>query len=219
MTIRILFTVARGYRNKTAMREVVGLVHAHRPDAILVHGDCPEGDQDVAAIWRELGGVDEPHPADWHGPCRPKCRRGHRRIGSDGQEYCPAAGPYRNHEMFGPKPIQETHALLAPGSRGARDTAFMSDKLGIPTFRWLLGAGAVSSPPFRPDRFPCEVAVFCDVCEHEERGDYLVYENDPETVRFRYARAYLRMQGWRCDDTGDFCPDHAIRQLSLEDVR
>jgi hypothetical protein len=218
VTIRILFTVARGYRDKTAMRDIVSLIHAHRPNAVLVHGDCPEGDQDVAAIWRELGGGDEPHPADWYGPCRPQCRPRHRRI-KNGKEFCPAAGPYRNHEMFGPQPIQETHALLAPGSRGARDTAEMSSRLGIPTFAWPLGAGAVSIPPYRTDRVPCEVAVFCDVCEHEVRGDYLVYENDSQDVRFRYARAYLRMQGWRCDDTGDFCPDHAaIRQLSLEDA-
>ncbi|MFJ5984228.1 hypothetical protein [Lentzea sp. NPDC092896] len=217
MKIRLLFTVARGYTDKTAMRSVVEQVHAARPNAVLVHGDCPEGDQDVAAIWRELGGIDEPRPADWYGPCRPQCRPRHRRI-KDGKEYCPAAGPYRNHEMFGPEPIQETHALVATGSRGARDTAEMSTRLGIPTFTWPLGAGAVTVPPYRADRFSCEIAVFCDTCEHEERGDYLVHENDSENRRFGYARAYLRTQGWHCDKSGDFCPHHKPRQLSLEDA-
>lgn len=81
----------------------------------------------------------------------------------------------------------------------------------------MLGHGAVSVPPYAMARFPCSVAVFCDVCEREERGDYLVHEHDSQDVRFGYARAYLRTQGWRCDDTGDFCPDHNTC-LPLEDA-
>lgn len=204
---RILGTFARGYRDFVTMREILSIVHDRHPDAVLVHGDCPDGDQDAAAIWRELGGVDEPNPADWHGPCRPQCRPRHRRI-RDGKEYCPAAGPYRNAEMLASGPFLETHAFLAPGSRGAKDTAAMSSRRGIPTFAWPLGAGVVSVPPYDLARFPCSIAVFCDVCEHEERGDYLVREVDAQETRFGFARAFLRTQGWRCDDTGDFCPQH-----------
>jgi len=208
MTPRILATFARGYTDFATVREVFTVVRCRYPDAVLVHGDCPDGDQDGAAIWRDLGGVDEPNPADWHGPCRPKCRPRHRRIGRDGKEYCPAAGPYRNAEMFLGEPITETHAFLAPGSRGAKDTAAKSSRLGIPTFGWLLGHGAASVPPYSLARFPCQVAVFCDVCGHEERGDYLVREADPQEARFETARAFLRTQGWRCDENGDYCPNH-----------
>lgn len=208
MTTRILATVARGYNDWVTMREVFTIARRRHPDAVLMHGDCPDGDQDAAAIWRELGGVDEPNPADWHGPCRPQCRRGHRRIGRDGREYCPAAGPYRNKEMLTSGPILETHAFLAPGSRGAKDTAAMSSRLRIPTFGWMLGHGAVSVPPYHLARFPCAVAIFCDVCGREERGDYLVRDIDTQETRFEIARTFLRAQGWRCDDTGDYCPDH-----------
>lgn len=208
MTPRILGTFARAYNDWDTVRQVFTIVRRRHPDAVLVHGDCPDGDQDAAVIWRELGGVDEPNPADWHGPCRPKCRRGHRRIGRDGKEYCPAAGPYRNTEMLTSGPILETHAFIAPGSRGAKETAAESSRLGIPTFGWLLGHGAVSVPPYSLARFPCEVAVFCDVCGHEERGDYLVRETDSQETRFEIARAHLRKQDWICDARGDFCPDH-----------
>ncbi len=216
---RILATIARGYRDTATMREIAAAIHARYPNAVLVHGDCPDGDQDFAAIWRELGGVDEPNPADWHGPCRPQCRRGHRRVGRDGREFCPAAGPYRNTEMLASGPLLETHALLAPGSRGAKETALESRRLGIPTFGWMLGHGVTSFPPYELAKFPCEVAVFCDVCGHEERGDYLVREVDPQETRFEIARKALCAQGWRCDDSGDFCPTHnTIRQPSMEDA-
>lgn len=148
MTTRILATVARGYRDLAAMREILTIIHARHPDAVLVHGDCPEGDQDAAAIWRELGGVDEPHPADWAAPCRPQCKPNHRRPSRGGGTSCPAAGPYRNRDMA-VSGVQEVHALLAPGSSGARGTARMTSRLGIPTFEWHLCAGAVSVPPYQ----------------------------------------------------------------------
>lgn len=207
MTPRILATVARGYRDFDTMREVFTIVRGRYPHAVLVHGDCPDGDQDASKIWRELGGVDEPNPADWNGPCQSRCRPGHRRR-KNGEEFCPAAGPYRNEEMLTSGPLVETHAFLAPGSRGAKDTAAMSSRLGIPTFGWMLGHGAVSVPPYNLARFPCSIAVFCDACGREERGDYLVREIDTQDTRFELARRFLRAEGWRCDDTGDFCLDH-----------
>lgn len=58
-------------------------------------------------------------------------------------------------------------------------------------------------------RYPCQIAVYCDVCEVEETSYYLVHVGDDRETRLGYARAHLRKQGWRCDGTGDFCPPHA----------
>jgi hypothetical protein len=207
VTAPILATFARDYTDFNTVRAVFTAVRRRHPDAPLMHGDCPDGDQDGAAIWRDLGGIDLPRPADWHGPCRPQCRSGHRRRGRDGKSYCPAAGPYRNEDMLNSGPIVETHAFLTPGSRGAKGTAALSSRLRIPTFGWVLGEGLRSVPPYILAPYPQQIAVNCDHCDTEHRGDYLVRDIDTEQARFEYARVFLRAQGWRCDATGDHCPD------------
>ena len=60
-----------------------------------------------------------------------------------------------------------------------------------------------------PDRYPCEIVVFCDECGVEHSGDYLVSDDCDSPTRLGYARAHLRTQGWCCDAGGDFCPEHA----------
>jgi hypothetical protein len=54
--------------------------------------------------------------------------------------------------------------------------------------------------------YPTRIAVFCDRCGTEHAADYLVHEADDQPTRLGYARKHLRSQGWRCDETGDFCP-------------
>lgn len=62
---RILVTVSRTWTDISTMREVLEKAYAAHPDAVLVHGDCPRGDRLAAKLWRDLGGTDEPWPADW----------------------------------------------------------------------------------------------------------------------------------------------------------
>lgn len=51
------------------------------------------------------------------------------------------------------------------------------------------------------------VGVFCDhgACEADETADYLAYDREHA---FTCLRRDLRAQGWRCDDTGDWCREH-----------
>ncbi len=144
---RILITVARGYTDWATMQTVLTQACRRHPDAVLVHGDCPKGDRTAARIWRGLGGVDEPNPADWTAPCRPSCNHGPRRPWADGSTSCPAAGQYRNRAMVA-SGITETLVFLAPGSHGARSTARMSSARGIPTYTWRLGQGLESEPSY-----------------------------------------------------------------------
>jgi hypothetical protein len=65
VTPRILVTVSRTWTDISTMREVLEKAYAAHPDAVLVHGDCPRGDRLAAKLWRDLGGTDEPWPADW----------------------------------------------------------------------------------------------------------------------------------------------------------
>lgn len=64
------------------------------------HGKCETGADRWVGMWCHYNGFMEGHgmrsfPADWHGPCKPTCRQGHRLR----NDTCPAAGPYRNQEM------------------------------------------------------------------------------------------------------------------------
>lgn len=62
---RILVTVSRTWTDISTMRDVLEKAYAAHPDAVLVHGDCPRGDRLAAKLWRDLGGTDEPWPANW----------------------------------------------------------------------------------------------------------------------------------------------------------
>ena len=59
------------------------------------------GDAIAAELWKRRGYEDDPHPADWSGPCDPEwpgCKPGHRRT-RNGRQYCPLAGFRRNQEQ------------------------------------------------------------------------------------------------------------------------
>lgn len=65
MTVRILITCSRSWNRWSTVRRVLSTLRTRYPTAVLVHGDAPQGDRQVAGIWRDLGGEVEPHPADW----------------------------------------------------------------------------------------------------------------------------------------------------------
>lgn len=142
MTVHILVTVSRSYREMSTMRGALEQVHAKYPGAVLVHGDCEKGDRDAAGMWRGLGGVDKPTPADWP-TCSPTCRPGHRKVSRRHGEYCPTAGLRRDEEMVETAP-DLVLAFLDPQSKtkGAFRTADMAEGAGIPVVRYEQGAGA-----------------------------------------------------------------------------
>lgn len=155
---RILLTVARSFVRLDGgldlLRQLVTRLYLWAPDAVLVHGDCPEGDRDAAVVWRRLGGRTEAHPADWTGPCVESCPPGHRRLrrgpGARGGARtqgtsCPAAGMLRNLAMLDTLDPQrdEVRALLAPGSRGAAGTVAEAHRRGLRVRKFDLGRSAV----------------------------------------------------------------------------
>jgi hypothetical protein len=111
VTPRILITCSRTWSRWSQVRQVLTEVHGRYPTAVLVHGDAPQGDRQVAGIWRDLGGAVEPHPADWN-------------------RYGRAAGFRRNAEMV------EAGAHLVLGfiknhSKGARHTYDLAAGAGL----------------------------------------------------------------------------------------
>lgn len=114
---RILITCSRSWSEWSTVRRVLGEIHDRYPDAILVHGDAPQGDRQVAAIWQSMGGATEPHPADW---------KRHKR----------AAGFRRNAAMVESSPAM-TLAFIRDSSAGASHTADLSEGAGIPTVRYV----------------------------------------------------------------------------------
>lgn len=113
---RILLTISRRWKRWSEVRRVLGEIHDKYPDAVLVHGDCPDGDRQVAGIWRGLGGVDEPHPADW-------------------QAFGRAAGFRRNADMV-ESGVSMCVAFIVNKSNGATHCANLADGAGIPTVRY-----------------------------------------------------------------------------------
>lgn len=103
---------------------------------VLVHGDCRGADRIAASIWVARFGLPvEPHPADWDGPCRAECARGHRRRHARGGSFCPAAGMYRNIEMVESR-IDLCLAFIAGGSSGSSKCARLAEGAGIEVRRF-----------------------------------------------------------------------------------
>lgn len=98
--MRILVTGSRKWKYKllisAALVEAAGDIPAS--EVTVVHGNNGNADMMADREARSYGFHVEPHDADWYGPCRSDCKRGHRRW-RNGRDYCPAAGNYRNQEM------------------------------------------------------------------------------------------------------------------------
>jgi hypothetical protein len=107
-------TISRSWTRWSVVREKLTEIHAYYPDAVLHHGDAPQGDRQAAGIWRDLGGAVERHPADW-------------------KRYGRAAGFRRNAEMVelvgsGPHLIL---AFIHNHSKGARHTYDLAMGAGL----------------------------------------------------------------------------------------
>lgn len=99
MTARILVTGSRDWDKPEVIRWALEEIRKEDffADAILVHGAARGADKIARDEWRKLGGVDEPHKAEWS-KCVPQCMHGPRpRRGS--YSWCPSAGLRRNSLM------------------------------------------------------------------------------------------------------------------------
>lgn len=110
---RLLVTGARIWDDVWTLSKYLNDVHKYHPDLVIVHGDCPNGADDLAKQWSVLNGVpDEPHPAKW-------------------QEYGKPAGHIRNKEMVDTKPDHAV-AFIRGESRGTNNCLGHIVKAGIP---------------------------------------------------------------------------------------
>lgn len=163
MTLIILATCSRSFSEWSAARELLATVHTLHPDALLRHGDCERGDRQIAGIWRDLGGKDDPVPADWvHcavelteeqavanrqagiGPCQTSHRRLSRRHG----EYCPTAGLRRDVLM------EQARALLAAVQTDREWSAVVQAVLDVCGANLRLAPAAEGSVSVLPEETP-----------------------------------------------------------------
>jgi hypothetical protein len=115
--------------------------HAGHERLTVVHGAAKGADQ-AAARWalQTPGVLELPFAADWLADCAPgSCKPGHRRLRSDGREYCPAAGVHRNQRMVNHvarfKPtvlVLGFHASATTDSAGTADCLRRAVAAGLP---------------------------------------------------------------------------------------
>jgi hypothetical protein len=112
------------------------ITRTHFGPHTLWHGDAPGADLIARDIAGELDWNIEPIPADWDGPCRNTCARGHRKLRRNRTTYCPAAGNYRNQALVDAVtphlPDVQAYAFPLPGSRGTWDCVRRVKAAGIP---------------------------------------------------------------------------------------
>lgn len=136
---RIIVTGSRDWRNAAMIRNaLVSAIEGHHGPVVVVQGGADGADELAATLAATLGPhvTAETWDADWGGPCRPTCRPRHRRRRrSTGEDYCPAAGNYRNDGMV------KAGAYLCLGfplgdcdefSYGTRDCMRRAKAAGIP---------------------------------------------------------------------------------------
>jgi hypothetical protein len=113
---RLLVTGSRDWTDLATIR--AALTERFHPRTILVHGACPRGADAMANhVWRQLGGLVEPHPAMW-------------------QKHGKAAGPIRNEHMV-KLGADVCLAFIMDGSPGATGCMSMAKKAEIPVLAWF----------------------------------------------------------------------------------
>jgi hypothetical protein len=120
------------------MRTALEKVYAEYPDAVLTHGDNPNGDRQAAGIWLGLGGEIEAWPAQWnlHSPGSCRCRRS--------SPTCRFAGMRRNVAMVECQPPAALClAFIHNASKGASHCAKLAIDAGIPTLVYRQGVAGV----------------------------------------------------------------------------
>lgn len=141
---RLLVTGSREWDHPESVDAVLShytrLAFAGGSTLLVVHGKARKGLDAMAATWvhqHQRAGwpvAQEAHPANWHAPCVPQCRPGHRKRYDDGSDHCPYAGFRRNQEMV------DAGALACigfhrRGSSGTRDCLRRAAEARIPHLR------------------------------------------------------------------------------------
>lgn len=107
MRPRVIVTGGRDYNDIETLTTVLSGV---QDNAILVHGACPTGaDQLASTLWLALGRDCEPHPADWS-------------LGK-------RAGPKRNREMA---QAGADYCIAFPGDKGTKNMIKEAERCKIP---------------------------------------------------------------------------------------
>lgn len=118
--IKLIVTGGRFYQDSAHVRATLTLIHEHIGIAHLYEGAAGGADK-FAWFWRQDNKVDgKRFPANWEGPCRETCRPNHRRFpGENRHSTCPAAGIYRNHDMY--DAVNPDLVVAFPGGKGTGD--------------------------------------------------------------------------------------------------
>lgn len=132
---RIGFTGGRNYSNRKRVEYVIDkLISHYGTDFTIVHGGASGADRLVDQISTERGVLSKHvFPAEWDMPCNVNfCAPHHRREGSNGASYCPAAGPRRNWAM-----VDSGLDLVVAfdGGKGTADMMRRSHRAGITIWR------------------------------------------------------------------------------------
>jgi hypothetical protein len=131
--MRILVT---GSREWNSYLDVYNAIRLHATDAdkdsdvTIVHGGARGADTFAGQVARDLGMVEEPHPANWDS-CGPECNRTHKRQRPNGDWYCPRSGFVRNAEMVS-LGADICLAFYKGASKGTDMCAKLANKSGIP---------------------------------------------------------------------------------------
>lgn len=154
--MRVLVTGSRDLTDRQAVYKALNQLYWRlEPGTLLVvtHGANRRGADRYASEWadRHENVLNDRHPADWHGPCRPECKPGHRRPSKSGRPFCPAAGDFRNQEMVDLKP-RVVLAFFQPGAlnKGTKDCADRAYWAGLDVVSYP--ADAWRRPSSRPVR-------------------------------------------------------------------
>lgn len=145
---RILVTASRTWNDPRALCRMLEEARGDIPHSriVLVQGGAGGGDKMAVRYAESMDWGIETHVADWNGPCRPECKRGHRRTRSNGTDYCPAAGDYRNQAMVDtgadkcvgfamPCALPDCTRPRPHDTHGAADCMERAEKAGIPVRR------------------------------------------------------------------------------------
>lgn len=142
----ILVTGSRDWDDPYPIFHILGLyaaaARAAREPLTIRHGDA-DGADAIADSWvrqhQALGWpvIADRHPAEWLGPCVPRCRPGHRRYSQRaGGLICPAAGIYRSEHMCDLDPCpQYVEAFLRGRSPGTTACAAYASRRRLPVER------------------------------------------------------------------------------------
>jgi hypothetical protein len=163
---RLIVTGSREWSDPLSLRAALAALLDTVPRSVtlvVVHGGHENPDYStnadrIAQEWAlelEADGLpvrQDPRPADWEGPCRsdapdggPGCKPGHR-VMRRGASVCPAAGPYRNHEMCAAGADWGLAALkVGTRSTGTRDCLRRMIMHGIP-FEMVIEGSARGLP-------------------------------------------------------------------------